>query len=62
MYYGNDISTTEAKEEACENFFRFLLAKKLNEQPGNLKVLNCLTFNIVHIIYTFIYKYFHTFN
>jgi len=51
MYSGNHISKTQAKQKACENFLRIMLAKKINEQSGNLKVLNYLTFNIVLIIY-----------
>ncbi|XP_027851881.1 uncharacterized protein LOC114130973 [Aphis gossypii] len=32
IYYGNDISKTQAKEKACENFLRTMLAKKMSEQ------------------------------
>ncbi|KAE9528551.1 hypothetical protein AGLY_012122 [Aphis glycines] len=32
IYYGNDISKTQAKEKACENFLRTMLAKKLSQQ------------------------------
>ncbi|CAH1731344.1 unnamed protein product [Aphis gossypii] len=31
-YYGNDISTTQAKQKACEEFLRIMLTKKLSEE------------------------------
>jgi len=49
----NHISKTQAKQKVCENFLCTMLAKQLSgRSAGNLKVVNCLTFNIVHIIYT----------
>lgn len=57
MYSKNHLFKTQVKQKTCENFLCILLAKKMSERSGNLKVLNCLTFNIVHIIlYTRIYN------
>jgi len=44
-----DISKIQAKQKVCENFLRVMLETKLSERYGNLKVLNFLTFNNVHI-------------
>jgi len=63
IYSGNHISKTQVKQKACENYLRNILVKQLSgRSAGNLKVVNCLTFNIFHIMYTCMYKYCHTFN
>lgn len=38
VYTGNHVSKTQAKQKACENFLRVMLAKKMNERPGSLKL------------------------
>jgi len=56
MHSGNHSTKNQAKQKACENFFRDILKNKLSEQSGNFKMLNCFTFNIVHnIIYKCMY-------
>jgi len=63
MYCENHISKTQAKQKVGEIILRTMLAKELTGRTaGYLKILNSLTFNIVLIIYTCMYKYCHTFN
>jgi len=38
MYTANHISKTQAKQKACENFLRIMLAKKISERSGKLSV------------------------
>lgn len=46
IFTANHTSKAQAKQMACEKCLRTMLAKKISEPFGKLKILNQLTFNV----------------